>query len=99
MLIIAFEKSFEFFLSRKVSCSCGLSSLNRKASVKDIVESYGVPHTGIGSLVFDRQPVDFSFVYLTGGILSVGPIQSPFDVCSPSFLRPIQYALFGLLQM
>jgi len=88
MLIIEFEESFEFFLSRKVSYGRVLSPLDRKASVKDIVESYGVPHTEIGSLVFDRQPVDFSFVCLTDGILSVGPIQSPFDVCSPSFLRP-----------
>ena len=88
MLIIEFEKSFEFFLSRKVTYNRCLSPLDRKASVKDIVESYGVPHTEIGSLVFDRRPVDFSFVCLTGGVLSVGPIQAPFDVCSPSFLRP-----------
>jgi len=88
MLIIKFEKSFEFFLSRKVSHGRVRCPLNRKAGVKDIVESYGVPHTEIGSLVFDRRPIDFSFVCRTGGILSVGAIQPPFDVCSPSFLRP-----------
>lgn len=88
MLIIEFEKSFDFFLSRKVSHDRALCPLDRKAGVKDIVESYGVPHTEIGSLVFNRRPVDFSFVCLTGGILSVGAVQPPFDVCSPSFLRP-----------
>jgi hypothetical protein len=88
MLIIEFEKSFDFFLSRKVSHGRALCPLDRKAGVKDIVESYGVPHTEIGSLVFNRRPVDFSFVCLTGGILSVGAVQPPFDVCSPSFLRP-----------
>jgi len=88
MLIIEFEKSLEFFLSRKVRHDRIHCPLNRKAGVKDIVESYGVPHTEIGSLVFDHRPVDFSFVCLTGGILSVGAIQPPFDVCSPSFLRP-----------
>ncbi len=88
MLIIEFEKSFDFFLSRKGSHDRALCPLDRKAGVKDIVESYGVPHTEIGSLVFNRRPVDFSFVCLTGGILSVGAVQPPFDVCSPSFLRP-----------
>jgi uncharacterized protein with PIN domain len=88
MLIIEFEKSFDFFLSRKVSHGRALCPLDRKAGVKDIVESYGVPHTEIGRLVFNRRPVDFSFVCLTGGILSVGAVQPPFDVCSPSFLRP-----------
>ncbi|WP_289021263.1 Mut7-C RNAse domain-containing protein [Desulfobacter postgatei] len=88
MLIIEFEKSFDFFLSKKVSHGRALCPLDRKAGVKDIVESYGVPHTEIGSLVFNRRPVDFSFVCLTGGILSVGAVQPPFDVCSPSFLRP-----------
>ena len=88
MLIIEFEKSFEFFLSGKVSHGRALCPLARKASVKDIVESYGVPHTEIGSLVFDCRSVDFSFVCPTDGILSVGAIQPPFDVCSPSFLRP-----------
>ncbi|MDQ1270304.1 MAG: uncharacterized protein QG618_1614, partial [Thermodesulfobacteriota bacterium] len=67
MLIIEFEKSFDFFLSRKVSHGRALCPLDRKAGVKDIVESYGVPHTEIGSLVFNRRPVDFSFVCLTGG--------------------------------
>ena len=88
MLIIEFEKSFEFFLSSKVRHGRVRCPLDRKAGVKDIVESYGVPHTEIGSLVFDRRPVDFSFVCRTGGLLSVGAIQPPFDVCSPSFLRP-----------
>lgn len=44
MLIIEFEKSFDFFLSRKVSHGRVLCPLDRKAGVKDIVESYGVPH-------------------------------------------------------
>lgn len=88
MLILEFEKTFEFFLPRKVGHARVLCPLNRKASVKDIVESYGVPHTEIGSLVFEGQSVDFSFVCPTGGVLSVGTIEAPFDACSPSFLRP-----------
>jgi hypothetical protein len=44
MLIIEFEKSFDFFLSRKVSHGRALCPLDRKAGVKDILESYGVPH-------------------------------------------------------
>lgn len=40
-------------------------SLNRRASVKDIIESLGVPHTEVGKILVDGSETDFD--YLPGG--------------------------------
>lgn len=63
-------------------------TLNRRASIKDILEALGPPHTEIGRIMLDGQPVDFNFIPHPGQILHIHPLQPPVNPCLPTFLRP-----------
>ena len=57
----------------------------RKASVKDMIESLGVPHTEIGLIVADGRPVTFSHIVRDGDRISVYP--EFVDIELPASLR------------
>jgi uncharacterized protein with PIN domain len=63
---------------------------DRNASIKDIIESLGVPHTEIGriSLPLQNRDVDFTFIPKNRDVIKVYPVDVPFDVTTPSLLRP-----------
>jgi uncharacterized protein with PIN domain len=79
-----------FALFRRPSRDCGWIDfpLCRRRSIKDIVESLGVPHTEVGAILWDGVPVDFHFVPDTPGEVALTPVSAPFDVTRPSRLRP-----------
>ncbi len=62
--------------------------LLRRASIKDIVESLGIPHTEIGRLSYNRREVDFSFVPDGGEKLVVAPLSPLYPPTRASTLRP-----------
>ncbi|MFH2123501.1 MAG: Mut7-C RNAse domain-containing protein [Pseudomonadota bacterium] len=66
--------------------------LGRQASVKDIVESFGVPHTEVGRLTVDGLDVSFSHPGSKDDSLDVYPLCPPVDVLSPTLLRPVPLA-------
>jgi len=61
---------------------------NRKASIKDIIESLGVPHPIVGKLVVNEQGVNFDYILHDGDTVEVVPLQIPVDPCIPTILRP-----------
>lgn len=61
---------------------------SRRASVKDVVESLGVPHTEVYALSVDGHAVDFGHILEPGQEVRVGPARPPVDVASPTLLRP-----------
>ena len=61
---------------------------DRNASIKDIIESLGVPHTEIGRISVQDKDVDFSFIPKSYDAVKVYPVDAPFDVTIPSRLRP-----------
>lgn len=65
-----------------------LYPLERRASIKDIVEAQGVPHTEVGEILADGCPVNFEYLPCPGLKIIINPVQAPFDVTSPSLLRP-----------
>lgn len=50
-----------------------ISELNRKASVKDIIETYGVPHTEVALILVNEISVDFSYIVQDGDTICVYP--------------------------
>ncbi|WP_299983347.1 Mut7-C RNAse domain-containing protein [Desulfobacula sp.] len=88
-IFIQLERQFDFFLTNDKNGNRFEYFLSRKASVKDIIESLGVPHTEVGRIDFNDQEVDFSYIPLSQGVLHVHAIHPPFTVLSPSVLRPI----------
>ncbi len=62
--------------------------LSRQASVKDIVESFGIPHTEVGRLTSNGRDISFSWPGAGADSLDVYPFCPPVDVLTPTLLRP-----------
>lgn len=87
-IVIDLDRSFDFFRPKDGAGMEIRASLDRRASVKDIIESCGIPHTEVGYMGMNGKEVDFSHIPRSPGRLTVRSIPTPFDVERPSFLRP-----------
>ena len=70
---------------RKVEFS---HDFNRRASVKDMIESFGVPHTEVDIILVNGDSVDFSYIVQDGDRLSIYPVFESLDVSPLVRLRP-----------
>ncbi|ARV57372.1 twitching motility protein PilT [Nostocales cyanobacterium HT-58-2] len=59
-----------------------------RASIKDMIESFGVPHTEVYSIEVNRNSVDFSYIVQDADTINVYPISTT-DMATPTIsLRP-----------
>lgn len=65
-----------------------IQPVTRSASVKDVIESFGVPHTEVGRIVCDGLTVKFSQPVAAGQRFDIHPIPLPWEVTQPCLLRP-----------
>ena len=56
-------------------------------SVKDVIESYGVPHTEVDLVLVNNESVDFSYRVHPGDRVAVYPVFESFDVSEASRVR------------
>jgi uncharacterized protein with PIN domain len=63
--------------------------VTRAASIKDAIEAFGLPHTEVGDIACDGQPVDFRRRVEAGQRFNISPHPTPWDVKRPTILRPI----------
>ena len=63
-------------------------TLDRRASVKDVIESFGVPHTEVDIILVNGESVDFSYIVQDGDRISVYPMFESLDVSPLLRLRP-----------
>jgi len=61
----------------------------RRASVKDVIESLGVPHTEVGRITAKGLERDFTYLPAAGDTLDVYAVTPPLDVTLPCVLRPM----------
>jgi len=54
--------------------------LTRRTSVKDLIESFGVPHTEVEMILANGQSVDFSYIVQAGDHISVYPMFESLDI-------------------
>lgn len=59
------------------------------ASVKDVIESLGVPHTEIDLILANGVSVDFSYRVKSDDHISVYPVFESLDISSVTHLRPL----------
>jgi len=62
--------------------------LERRTSVKDLIEACGPPHTEVGELWIQDRPTDFSHIISLGETIQVRPHIPPVDPFRPTLLRP-----------
>jgi len=60
----------------------------RRASIKDLIEAQGVPHTEIELILVNGHSVDFSYIVRDGDRISVYPMFEAFDVQPLIRVRP-----------
>jgi uncharacterized protein with PIN domain len=58
-------------------------------SVKDFIESFGVPHTEVDLVLANGKTVDFSYHVRDGDRVSVYPVFESLDISSVSRVRPV----------
>lgn len=68
--------------------SCFLHGLDPAASLKDVIEALGVPHTETGLILINGESVDFSCPLNDGDRISVYPIFRSLDINPLTRVRP-----------
>jgi hypothetical protein len=68
--------------------SCFVHGLDPAASLKDVIEALGVPHTETGLIVINGESVDFSCPLNDGDRISVYPIFRSLDINPLTRVRP-----------
>ena len=59
-----------------------------RASVKDMVEALGVPHTEVDLILVNGKSVDFKYIINDGDDVSVYPVFESFNISDVQHLRP-----------
>lgn len=59
-----------------------------RTSVKDMIESLGVPHSEIDLILVNGRPVDFTYIVHDDDDISVYPVFESFDIGEVTRLRP-----------
>lgn len=59
-----------------------------RQSIKDMIESLGVPHTEVDLILVNGQSVDFHYLVQDGDHISVYPVFEAFDITPVLRLRP-----------
>lgn len=73
-------------------------AFHEPGSVKDVIESYGVPHTEVELVLVNGRSVDFGYRVLDGDRITVYPVFESFDVSPlvrvrPAPLREVRFVL------
>ncbi len=59
-----------------------------RTSVKDLIESTGIPHTEVDLILVNSRSVDFAYLVEDGDRISVYPVFEAFDVAGVTQVRP-----------
>jgi len=70
-----FHGDLSLFLKRRPTAAIVERALSERSSVKDVIESCGVPHPEVDLILINGQPVDFSCVLECGTDLDVYPVE------------------------
>ncbi len=73
---LRFHGDLHVFLGSRPSDAVIERGLAEKTSIKDVIESCGVPHPEVDLIVVDRQPVDFDHTVADDAEVEVFPVQN-----------------------
>lgn len=83
-----FHDSLNFFLPRAQKDRLIQHAFEHRASVKDMIESLGVPHPEIDLIVINGTSVDFNTIVRHGDFLNIYPVAAAPTITNPIPLRP-----------
>lgn len=85
---LRFYAELNDFLDRENTAGTVIRSFDVAPSVKDLIESSGVPHTEVELITINGEPVDFGHRVDDGDLINVYPVFESFDVSPIVSLRP-----------
>ena len=85
---IRFYEELNDFLALELRKRAFDHDFERRTSVKDMIESFGVPHTEVEIILVNGRSVDFSHIVQDGDRISVYPVFESLDVSPLIRLRP-----------
>jgi len=85
---LRFYEELNDFLAPKLRKVAFSHAFDRRTSVKDMIESFGVPHTEVDIILVNGQSVNFSCIVQDGDRISVYPVFESLDVSPLVRLRP-----------
>ena len=85
---IRFYEELNDFLAPERRKVCFSHEFQRRASIKDMIEALGVPHTEIDLILVNGDSVGFSYIVRDGDRISVYPMFETFDILPVSRVRP-----------
>lgn len=71
---LTFHGDLVFFLKRRVSGPTIVRCLHEKTSVKDVIESCGIPHSEVDLILVEGLSVDFSYALQRDTAIEVFPV-------------------------
>ena len=77
---IRFYEELNDFLAAELRKVTFTHELTRRTSVKDLIESFGVPHTEVEIILANGRSVDFSYIVQAGDRISVYPVFESLDI-------------------
>jgi hypothetical protein len=86
--IFRFYEELNDFLPSKYRKVSFAHTFNGKPSIKDAIESLGVPHTEVDLILINGVSVDFAHPLHSGDAVSVYPVFEAFDISQLTRLRP-----------
>lgn len=87
-MILRFYEELNDFLAPELRKTGITHTFERRASVKDMIESFGVPHTEIDVILVNGNSVDFGYIVQDGDRISVYPVFESMDISPLLRLRP-----------
>ena len=85
-IIIRFYEELNDFLPAYMRKTDTEFSFNGKRSIKDLIESLGVPHVEIDLILVNGESVDFSYIVRDEDRISVYPVFERFSIIEISKL-------------
>ena len=85
---LRFYEELNFFLKRHQRKKDISSASYTTRTVKDLIESYGVPHVEVDLILVNGEPVSFDYRIHDNDRISVYPVFERLDIASVTRLRP-----------
>jgi uncharacterized protein with PIN domain len=92
VLRIVFHGNLVELLSKKFKSNEVVYPLNRRATLKDIVESMGIPHTEVGKIEKGEEQLTFDHIGVAGEQCHIYPFTCDIPVLHPTILRPLPFS-------
>jgi uncharacterized protein len=91
---LKFHDDLKFLLKSKTSRGIIDRNLGEKTSVKDVIESCGIPHPEVDLILVNKEPVDFSHPIVKDADIDVYPVQSRYLLFTEKRLQVLSIERF-----